>query len=338
MTILFKRTRDLIANPTGVTEHKAAMSAALIGQVETLMADGWLPKSLAAYVEAVAKAPELNDATMMDVLEAKWFEAHRVGSELFTEMLVAGFHRGSAPATDRLGMLYNVLGPYLDDTNFVQMTHLGLWDDREATPNLYYLQINDEDELQAYWQFVNRVAYLMRLKYRAWNGIRSRYATSRLLTATFDNQLRYYLGKPVSDFVRAQGWTRAMYEAKVLEEMGHEVLHPGVSLHNRGVADQSNVKVVTPDYHVELIFDSADQIVSLWQPLEAHQVVVADGAVRFVQDHNAYSLDELQMIANTESANYAGQGGEIHEALDVRPAARNAGLEATLRNYAKNQF
>ena len=143
MTILFKRTRDLIANLTGVTEHKAAMSAALIGQVETLMADGWLPKSLAAYVEAVAKAPELNDATMMDVLEAKWFEAHRVGSELFTEMLVAGFHRGSAPATDRLGMLYNVLGLYLDETNFVQMTHLGLWDDREATPNLYYLQIND---------------------------------------------------------------------------------------------------------------------------------------------------------------------------------------------------
>ena len=46
MTILFKRTRDLIANLTGVTEHKAAMSAALIGQVETLMADGWLPKSL----------------------------------------------------------------------------------------------------------------------------------------------------------------------------------------------------------------------------------------------------------------------------------------------------
>ena len=75
------------------------MSAALIGQVETLMADGWLPKSL-AYVEAVAKAPELNDATMMDVLPTKWFEAHRVGSELFTEMLVAGFHRGSAPATE----------------------------------------------------------------------------------------------------------------------------------------------------------------------------------------------------------------------------------------------
>ncbi|MGC6332180.1 DUF3114 domain-containing protein [Weissella cibaria] len=336
--MLFKRTRELIENPKGVDVHRAAMSAALLGQTEVLTADGWLPKAVAAYVEAVATAPELTDHTMTGVLTQKWYEAHRIGSSLFTKMLISGFHRGSATATDRLGMLYQVLGLQRDDTNFVQMTHLGDWAKRDMTPNLYYLQLENETDLQDYWDFVNRVAFLMRLKYRAWNGIRSRYATSKQLTATFDNQLRYYLGKPVSDFVRHMNWTRAQYEAKVLLFTGKEVLHPGVALHNRGVADQSNVKVVTPDYHVELIFDRDDQIVSLWDALEEQQIEMADGSLRFVQDPAAYSLTELQQIANTESANYAGQGGKIHEALDVKPAARTAGLESDLRNYAKNQF
>ncbi len=42
--MLFKRTRELIENPKGVDVHRAAMSAALLGQTEVLTADGVVTK------------------------------------------------------------------------------------------------------------------------------------------------------------------------------------------------------------------------------------------------------------------------------------------------------
>jgi len=336
--MLFKRTRELIDNPRGVDQYRDAMSASLLGQANVLLENGWVPKAVAAYVEAVALAPNLSDQTMMAVLTEKWYEAHRVGSPLFTTMFISGFHRGSATATDRLAMLYQVLGFQIDETNFVQMTHLGNWQQREATPNLYYLTLHNDQELKDYWDFVNRVAFMIRLKYRAWHGIRSLYATSQTLTATLDNQLRYYLAKPVVDYVTQVGMTRAEYEAKVYELTGKAALHPAVRFHNRGIDDDSNVKVVTPDYHLELIFNRNDQLVSLWLPLERHAIEMADGSMRFIQQQSLYVASELQDIANTESANFAGQGGDIHDALDIKPMHPKAGVEPFLRIHAKKQY
>ena len=336
--MLFKRTRELIDNPRGVDQYRDAMSASLLGQANVLLENGWVPKSVAAYVEAVALDPDLNDQTMMTVLTEQWYEAHRVGSPLFTKMFISGFHRGSATATDRLAMLYRVLGFQIDETNFVQMTHLGNWQNRESTPNLYYLAVATDQELKDYWDFVNRVAFMIRLKYRAWHGIRSLYATSQTLTATLDNQLRYYLAKPVVDYVQQNGLTRSTYEVKVYELTGKEALQPAAKFHNRGVADDSNVKVVTPDYHLELIFNQTEELVSMWLPLERHAIEMADGSTRFIQQQSLYATSELQAIANTESANFAGQGGDIHEALDIKPMHPEAGVEPFLRIHAKKEF
>ena len=111
-----------------------------------------------------------------------------------------------------------------------------------------------------------------------------------------------------------------------------------MDFHNRGVIDKDNVKVTLPGYHLELIFNNQGQLVSMWQALEAHQTVNERGVLEFSESPEDYSLAELQMIANTESTNYANAGGQIHQSLDVKPANRHAGLESDLRNYAKNQF
>lgn len=340
MTGLFKRTRELIKSPNGVDKRRTLMTATLSTQATHLMNDGWLPKSIAAYVDEIFNDEQLSDETMQAILSKAWLEAHRVGSHLFTKMYVAGFHRGGVPATDRLEMLYAILGMTVSSANFVKMTKLGHWPTRFENKNadLYYLHIENMAECQDYLEFVKQVAFMMRLKHHTWNGIRSKYETSHQLDKVIDNQLRYYLSKPVVDLVKRDQLTQGDVAEKIVQLTGTPVSYPKANFHNRGVVDNSHVKMAMPGYHLELIFNAQGDIISMWPALEAHQTVTKSGALVFSEEQTDYSLSELQMIANTESTNYANAGGQIHQSLDVKPANRHAGLESDLRNYAKSKF
>lgn len=340
MTGLFKRTRELIKSPTGVDKRQAIMSAALSTQVTHLMNDGWVPKAIAAYVDEIVNDEQLNDQTMNRILSENWIEAHRIGSSLFTTMFTAGFHRGGVPAADRLEMLYELFGMTVSSTNFVRMSRLGDWYSRDKIKDedLYYFHLETITDVQDYFEFIKQIAFMVRLKHHAWNGIRSKYETSRQLSTIMDNQLRYYLSKPVVDFILRNDWYQTDVAEGILQLTGIPVSYPNVDFHNRGVIDKDNVKVTLPGYHLELIFNNQGQLVSMWQALEAHQTVNERGVLEFSESPEDYSLAELQMIANTESTNYANAGGQIHQSLDVKPANRHAGLESDLRNYAKNQF
>lgn len=340
MTGLFKRTRELIKSPIGVDKRQTIMSAALSTQVTHLMNDGWVPKSIAAYVNDIVNNEQLNDQTMNQILSEKWGEAHRIGSSLFTTMFTAGFHRGGVPAADRLEVIYKLLGMTVSPTNFVRMSRLGDWDSKDKIKDvdLYYLHLETIDEVQDYFEFVKQVAYMVRLKHHAWNGIRSKYETSRQLSTIMDNQLRYYLSKPIVDFILRNDWRQEDVAEETLQLTGTPVSYPNVAFHNRGVAKQDNVKMALPGYHLELIFNNQGHLVSMWEALEAHQTIDEYGVLAFSEVPDDYSLAELQMIANTESTNYANAGGPIHQSLDVKPANRYAGLESDLRNYAKKQF
>ncbi|SCB93099.1 DUF3114 domain-containing protein [Weissella bombi] len=340
MTGLFKRTRELIKSPKKVDKRRTLMTATLSTQTTHLVNDGWLPKSIAAYVDEIFDNEQLSDETMQDVLSTAWSQAHRVGSALFTKMYVAGFHRGGTPATDRLEMLYSILGMTVGSTNFVKMTKLGNWPTRNENQNadLYYLHVENMAEVQDYLEFVKQVAFMMRLKHHAWNGINSKYETSRQLDKVIDNQLRYYLSKPVVDLIQRDSLKQEDVAEGIVQLTGTPVSYPKADFHNRGVADKSNVKMAMPGYHLELIFDGQGELVSMWTALEAHETVTKRGALMFSDVTTDYSLAELQMIANTESTNYANAGGQIHQSLDVKPANRHAGLESELRNFAKNKF
>jgi hypothetical protein len=317
------------------TQLLPEFTQALLVQAEQLLLDGWDPRAIDGYVELVQDDALLSDASATIVLSDYWQEAHRVGSPLFTHMFLTGFHRSSATAAKRLKMLYTVLGLSVDENNFVQMTRLG----ESSKDGLYQLEISDVEDFANYVTFVDVVSRTIRMKYRSWRGIgRGKYATSQVLGDVLDNQFRYYLGKPVIDFIQCEGWTQVIYEETVLALTDRYVQYPDARLHNRGVVGQANMKVVTPDYHVEVIFNADGRPVSMWTALEAHDMVQPDGSIRFDSVAEHYSDEELQQLANTESVNYAAEGGTIHRNLDVAPANRHAGLEANLRNHAKNQF
>lgn len=315
-------------------EEAISVTTTIQQQAEQLALDGWDARSVNAYLEIVQDIHDVESGAQADLLAEYWADAHRVGSPLFTHMFLTGFHRASRTAADRLAMLYRLLGFELDENNFVQAHRLG----ESALDGMYQLVLDDVDDFANYLVFVDVIAATMRLKYRVWQGMKGRFAKSDRLTDIFDNQLRYYLGKPVVDFVRAQGWQQDDYETAILTLTGNYVQYPDARLHNRGVVGRQNMKVVTPDYHVEMIFDDDGQAVSMWSALENHDMVELDGSVRYDSNPDHYTPEELQQIANTESANFASRGGLVHQALDVAPANRHAGLEPALRNEAKLAF
>lgn len=304
-------------------------------QLDCLKEDGWDYRSIKAYLSVIESDAAAFDADVEGLLVEYWHDVHQVGSPLFTHMFLTGFYRSSISATNRLAMFYNILGFERDDTNFVQLRRLG--DDQEE--NLYHLSITSIDELADYIIFIDVMTRMMRLKYRSWQGFASgKYAKSDLLTDAFDNQLRYYLGKPIIEFIQSVGWSQEEYEATLYAIMGDLPRYPDAYLHNRGLTLAVNHKVVTPDYHIEVIFDQNGKLVSMWNALGAHDMVQPDGSIRFDTNVDHYTEAELQEIANTESLNYANKGGIIHNKLDVMPANRHAGLESDLRNSAKALF
>lgn len=307
-------------------------------QINQLARDGWSAaaiKQYQAHVERLLATHSFDqNATQMRL----WFDAHRVGSELFTEMLMADFRPSQENAQARIAMLEKVMGLEPSAENFVQMTRLGFWSERGATPTLYYLYIGEMQQLRTYIEFTNRVSRLMYAKYQTRTKRFFGQPSMTMLNDIVDHQLRYYLGKPMIDFVRTQNVTRVGLKLSSQKFLHRQVRYPDARYHNRGVEDASNLKIVTHDYHAEFILDKHDQLVSMWNALEAHQVLQDDGSVRFNMQRGSYTIDELQQIANTESLNYANHGGKIHDLLDGDPSVRGAGYEPAIRDYAKTLF
>ncbi|RRG17864.1 DUF3114 domain-containing protein [Weissella viridescens] len=307
-------------------------------QIAQLTQDGWSSAAIKQYQMNVERLLETRSFDQQATQMRLWFDAHRIGSEIFTDMLMAEFKPSQENATARIAMLEQVMGLELDAENFVQMTRLGFWSERGATPTLYYLYIGEMQQLRTYIDFTNRVARLMYAKYQTRTKRFFGQPSMTMLNDVVDHQLRYYLGKPMIDFARTQNMTRVGLKQSAQKFLHRQVRYPDARYHNRGVADASNLKIVTHDYHSEFILDKHDQLVSIWNALEAHQVLQEDGSVRFDLTRDAYTIEELQQIANTESLNYANHGGKIHDLLDGDPSVRGAGYEPAIRDYAKTLF
>lgn len=328
MTAKTKRYQQLMTTLTGT----------LAAQVSQLHLDGWSDNALWLYSRLTRQVLASRPYNTEHALERQWFEAHRVGSRLFNRMFLTGFVPRQVAASERLDLLYQVLGLEVGPGNFLVMKRLGDWSERYLTTNLYYLHVTDEEQLQEWFFFSRHIAQMMQIKYRYWVKAWHIKPDSRLLTDLRDNQLRYYLGKPVVDYLGRQAFTRQSL-IQFLETVSHHaVRYPDAQFHNRGLAEATNIKVVTSDYHTEVILDAHDQLVSLWRALERHQSMDEQGVVHFSQTIQDYTEADLWQIANTESFNYANHGGRRHNLLDVEPAAWTAGLEPALRNAAKRYF
>lgn len=318
--------------------HPEFVFLTLEEQLTQLAKDGWHQGAVKLYQDTIMRVLEMD---LMDPQASQmrlWYDAHRVGSELFHKMLVAEYRPSQRNATARIAILENVLGFQVDVDNFVQMTRLGFWSERNHTSLLYYLHIDDTKHLRNYVNFAGDVARLMYAKYQVRQERFFGRPSMSMLSDVIDHQLRYYLGKPMIDFVRKQQLTKSNFIGLIHDVCGRRVRYPDAQYHNRGVADASNIKVVLHDYHLEFIFDKQDHLISLWNALEQHQQIEDDGSVRFNQDATQYTLLELQAIANTESFNYANHGGKVHDLLDGEPATRGRNFEPYLRDYAKRQF
>ncbi|KRN33287.1 DUF3114 domain-containing protein [Weissella halotolerans] len=317
---------------------KAGLTGTLAKQVEQLHLDGWPDKALWVYVRLTRQVLASRPYSCEQALQRQWFEAHRVGSRLFNRMFLIGFVPMQSKARERIATLYRILGFQVGSGNFLMMTRLGAWSERYLTPNLYYLHVTDAEQLREWFFFSRHIAEMMQVKYRQFVTGWQIKPVDRLLTDIQDNQLRYYLGKPVVDYLGRQPLTRQSLIQFLQMVTRHRVRYPDAHFHNRGLQEPSNVKIVTADYHNEIILDARDRLVSLWQALERHQYMDEFGVVHFSQELVDYDEQDLWQLANTESFNYANHGGQRHNRLDVEPAAWTAGLEPELRNVAKRYF
>ncbi|MBM7617177.1 hypothetical protein JOC36_000726 [Weissella uvarum] len=307
-------------------------------QITQLNLDGWPKDALDLYRNELKRLDQSNLIDQAASQMRLWYDAHRVGSDLFTRMFFKNYRPSQKHAAERIDLLDHLLGLELDADNFVQMTRLGIWQERGNTPSLYYLHLDDFEQAKDYQTFANGVARLMYAKYQT----RAEHFFGRpsmmMLNNPIDHQLRYYLGKPMIDWVRNKQMTRRDLIDFSEKYLNRKVRYTQATYHNRGVADQSNQKIVFSDYHLEFIFDKHDQIVSIWNALENHMQIKNDGSVRFKQAIDLYSRAELQDVANTESLNYAKHGGKIHDLLDGDPSVRGRGNEPKLRDHAKTLF
>jgi hypothetical protein len=170
--------------------------------------------------------------------------------------------------------------------------------------------------------------------------------------------MRYWMGKPVIDFINEQGMDQAEYEAW-LKKNNFSINHPDASLHNRVYVEEyekkiiatnsGNIKVTANNNHVEVIFDKYGDTVSQWKVFEMD----SDGKIKSGIDD--YSKKDLSQIANTDSVNYAepydgltietpiftidfDTSGPDHDKLDVSPAGSKKGLESDIRVEAKKEY
>lgn len=142
------------------------------------------------------------------------------------------------------------------------------------------------------------------------------------------HQLRYYFDEHNIGYVRRLYKKQGMADADALAayqraELGRRKMkEEPARLHNRGVADGTHKKLLTPDFHSEFILAKNGSFVTQWDVLERDR----EKRVVWSLDHykgklgDRWSAAQIKM-ANTESFNYARKNDAMHTKLDMDPAA-----------------
>lgn len=315
-------------------------------QLEELGTDGWVAKSLTVYVTSLNKNVK-NDKWQKD-LTSSWDKAHNIGSKLFTSMLDKSNESDQFGAKRKIRMLYQVLDASVDNpdtTNFVQLKNV-------ANAKYHFPNSNEiANSPREYYDFVDQYSNLISQKYK-----------NKVLNNPIDNQMRYWLDKPIVEFINDKGLDQNEYESW-LKTNRISIDHPDSSLHNRTLSGKGNIpnnsKVTAANNHVEIIFNNKGKTVSVWNVLDTYISGSRKGEVisdpRQYEDVQSPNSNLWSQIANTDSANYAiphngfnletpfgvidkDYSGKQHEPLDVKPAASNKGLESQIRVMAKKWY
>lgn len=156
------------------------------------------------------------------------------------------------------------------------------------------------------------------------------------------HQFRYYISKHNINYVRDNYKLDGMTDYDALkiytqkEFSGHKLLPEPARYHNRykssydkEIAGKENIKRLTPNFHGEFIIDKNGNFVSQWDVFKKDK----DGLIDMDPTH--YMDNELRIIADTESFNYANKNDEIHKKLDSGYAKS---FDFEVRQYATKIF
>jgi hypothetical protein len=326
-----------------------AYKAQIQKDAKQLYEEGWsktaIRKGYVAYVTANVAAAGTSLAIPFAQNAMK--QAHIVGSELFSKMVDVAFTDTSAGARASVDMVYRVLGAKMDNNHFMQLTNVSNPKKTAAYsfPSVTAGEVYGAD-MPNYLKFATRFSELIQKSY------------SGLLTDDFDNQMRYWLDKPVVDMVNQLGWDREKFEfwvdanklphtawgtsdAQAHNRIDKQTKSEGKEAQLKALQKQGkNEKDQVAGYHVEIVFDSNGHPVSMWNDdvLKYND----DGTVKSSPDE--YTSEQLQVISNTDSANYASNssdkvdGVSVHDLLDFNPAYDGKHNESDLRTASKAKF
>ncbi|PCS04307.1 hypothetical protein RU86_GL001641 [Lactococcus piscium] len=233
-------------------------------------------------------------------------------------------------------MVHHVLGAKVDTNNFLQL---------ETISSGKYKFPTEKKDVAQYFEFTKNYSYMIQDKYK---GSLLKAANYSEVDKTIDHQMRYWLDKPVIDYINnmpvPKGQTKASTYLQFLDDIGITPGNPQAGYHNR--TSENDIKIPAPKNekitadHVEIIFtNGGKQTVSMWNELQ-----VDKGTRLYKSDANLYE-GSYQNIANTDSANYAtpkfdndkfkNSGGDLHDALDVEFKNK---YESDVRQKSKEEY
>lgn len=297
------------------------------GQAKALEKEGWDKAGVASYLKYL----DQHVATQGDPLkgvDTAYERLHIVGSDVFTFVVDQAFPDTQQGAKDTLDMLYKVLGAEIDAHHFLQLDNV---------MNGKYKFPTEKEDIEQYLKFTETYAKL----------IQDKYSKQDILDDPIDHQMRYWLDKPVVDYINDklpvdEGETKLSAYLKWIEEMGLLAGNPDASLHNRTlehdkVTHPKNEKITVG--HIEIIFThDGNETVSMWNHMTSD-----DTGRRYDSNPERYE-GHYQNMANTDSANYSDpkikngkyqNSGDRHGKLDVDVPKKN---EPELRLKAKEEY
>lgn len=315
-------------------EENAAYRKKLSEQLENLRNEGWSEDAIRrGYLANIQKTleptiPYLFTYEManayLDTMDEK---AHTIGSDVFTSMMNYAYPNTKEGARQTLDMINKILGAEIDGNNFLQLDNV---------MNGKYSFPTDKQGLEQYFKFTESYSKL----------IQDKYPNDKKLDAPIDHQMRYWLDKPIVDYINdklpvGDGETKASAYLKWVEKMGLVSGNPEAGYHNRtenkNDPNPENEKITVG--HIEIIFThDGNNTVSMWNHLDTD-----DTGLRYISEPKHYE-DDYQNIANTDSANYSDpkikngkyqNSGDRHELLDVKFPEKN---EPKLRLEAKDDY
>jgi hypothetical protein len=203
-----------ITRPKGMSDADyQTYKAEMLAEAKQLHDEGWskaaIRKGFVKQVEAMNKA--YGGANGVNWERYIYQQAHVIGSETFTKMVDVAYTNTSKGARATLDMVYDVLGAKLDDYHFMQLGNVA---------NELYSFPTDPNEVAEFVEFVTKFSDTMQQAHPASKGD---------LNQSFDNQIRYWLDKPVIDMINTQHWSRDQYHAWVT---GHDIPHEQWGLSN----------------------------------------------------------------------------------------------------------